>query len=68
MKIDDLLKNEIDFCEERGFQKTTEGVFIYVSKNGMEYMNLPAILNDYKDWLIENNIVKNVIDKNLKKF
>ena len=57
-KIDELIKNEVEFCEEMEFEKNEHNAYIYKSSNGHETMNLPCILNHYKDWLIEKGIVK----------
>jgi len=58
--IAELLKNEIKFCEEFECIKNEHGAYIYNSKNRNHSFNLPAFLSDYKDWLIENNIVKEI--------
>ena len=58
-RVKQLLKNEIEFCEECGMEKNEFGNYIYKSSSGSDLINLPAILNDYKDWLIDQNIVKN---------
>ena len=49
-----MLENEINFCKENDFPINEHGAYIYISKDGTHKMNLPAILYDYKDWLIKN--------------
>lgn len=56
-KMMELIAKEIQFCEEADCEKNEHGVFIYTSTNGASSMNLPFILLDYKDWLIEKGIV-----------
>lgn len=58
MTVDSIVKDEIQFCKEYECHKNENEQFIYISKDGFHAMNLPYVLNDYKDWLIENNIVK----------
>lgn len=49
------LKTEIEFCEEIDCEKNENGVYIYKAVN--DTINLPFILLDYKNWLIENKII-----------
>jgi hypothetical protein len=56
----ELVKNEIDFCNQLGCDKNEHGQFIVQSKSGKSIMNLPYILLDYKQYLIENKIIKEV--------
>lgn len=60
-KLTELIKNELDFCEEIECEKNEHGQFIYKSENGVSSLNLPFILEEYKQWLLDNNIVKNVL-------
>jgi len=53
-----LLKNETEFCEENEYEKNEHGAYIYVSTNGDSSIRLDMILHSYKEWLIDNNIVK----------
>ena len=54
-----MAKNEIKFCEENEFVRNEHGQFIYENKgSNVHAMNIPYMLLCYKDWLIENNIVK----------
>lgn len=55
MNIEDLVKNEIKFCEEIDCIKNKNNQFIYHSTDGNSIINLPHILNEYKEWLIEND-------------
>lgn len=56
--IDELIKNELDFCNEIECEKNKFNQFIYESQNKKCSINLPFILNDYKNWLIEKGFVK----------
>jgi hypothetical protein len=58
--LDDLTENEVKFCEEMEFEKNEHGVYIYQSSNGRSSMNLPFILQHYKEWLIEMELVREV--------
>lgn len=58
MTIEELIKSELQFCEEIECEKNEHGQFIYESSNGNHSMNLPYILQDYKQWLIDNKILK----------
>ena len=55
--MNDVAKNET-FCESIGCVKNEHGTYIYKSANDVHLINLPCILEDYKDWLIKNNILK----------
>lgn len=57
MDINETVQNELDFCEENDFEKNDHGLFIYKSMNGISSINLPYILADYKEWLIENELI-----------
>lgn len=52
--LTELIKDELEFCIENEFSKNEFDQFIYTSTNGHSSMNLPYILNDYKQWLIDN--------------
>lgn len=56
--FEELIKNEVEFCEEMGFEKNEYGVYIYKSSNGNSSMNVPMVLQHYKEWLIENELVR----------
>ena len=55
-EIDKTLKAELDFCKEK-FDYNNDDSLIYHSANGNHGISLPAILQDYKEWLIKKNIV-----------
>lgn len=57
-KLDELLSDATRFCEESEFVANEHGVYIYTSTNGANSLNLAAICNNYKDWLIEQEIVE----------
>lgn len=56
--FEELIKNEVEFCEELGFEKNEHGVYIYQSSNGNSSMNVPMVLQHYKEWLIEKGLVR----------
>jgi hypothetical protein len=58
MDINEIIKNEIEFCNEINCDKNEHNQFIYESKNGKSSINLPFILEDYKEWLINKGIIK----------
>ena len=58
MNIDQIVKDEIEFCNELELEKNEHSQFIYESKNGKSSINLPFILQEYKEWLINKKIVK----------
>lgn len=60
MDIETLVQKEIEFCAETEMEKNEHGQFIYKSTNSASSINLPYILLEYKQWLIENKIVRAV--------
>lgn len=56
--MEDLIKNEVEFCNEIDCEKNEHNQFIYESKNGKSIMNLPYVLMEYKQWLIDKGFVK----------
>lgn len=56
----ELTKHEVRFCEEMGYHKNQYGAYIYATDDGISSINLPFTFQHYKQWLIENNIVKEV--------
>jgi hypothetical protein len=56
--MEELIKNELEFCKEIDAEKNEHGQYIYESKNKASSMNLPYILEEYKQWLIDKKIVK----------
>ncbi len=57
MNIQELVKDELQFCREIECEKNEHDQFIYISKNGVSSMNLPYVLQEYKQWLIDKGIV-----------
>lgn len=57
----ELTKQEVAFCEEMKYLKNEYGAYIYATWDGNSSINLPLTLQHYKQWLIENNIVKEFI-------
>lgn len=57
-KLTELIENEIKFCNEIDCEKTENDQFIYDSRNGVSTLNLPYVLIEYKNWLIEKKLVK----------
>ena len=58
--MEELIKNEIEFCNEIDCEKNEHSQFIYDSRNDKSSLNLPYILMEYKQWLIEKGLVKEV--------
>lgn len=58
--MEEIIKNEIEFCNEIDCEKNEHDQFIYESKNGKSGMNLPYVLMEYKQWLIDKGLVKDV--------
>lgn len=54
----ELTKHEEVFCEKIKYQKNEYGAYIFASSDGNNSINLLLTLQHYKQWLIENNIVK----------
>lgn len=46
------------FLEELGAEKNEHDAYIYVSSNGISSMNLALVLNHYKDWLLDNDLLR----------
>lgn len=38
------------FCEHIDCERNEHGQFIYVSSNGVSFINLPYIIAEYLDW------------------
>ncbi len=58
INMDEKLKNERMFLEEFETCKNNNDVYLFTSEDGNESLLLDFLLNDYKEWLIEKNIVK----------
>jgi hypothetical protein len=56
--MENTLKNERLFLEENDSLKNANGAYLYKSESGNDILLLDYYLKDYKDWLIENGIVK----------
>ena len=52
------LKNEIAFLEYNKAEKNEHGAYIFISASGKEHISLAYYLLDFKQWLIEQKIVK----------
>lgn len=60
MNIDDLVVVERQFLQEQGAIMNPHGVYVYQSSCGSEILSLDHYLREYKQWLIDNNYVKEV--------
>lgn len=58
----DMIKNEVAFLksEEGDGVANEHGVYLYTSQNGNHIISLDYFLCSYKNWLIENKIVKEI--------
>lgn len=55
----ELTKYEVQFLNEDGNgEKNEYGAYCYQSQNGNHLIALDMFLRSYRDWLVENNIVK----------
>ncbi len=57
-KFDELLKTERLFLEEMEAVKDEKGSYLYKSRNADDILLLDFYLKEYKDWLVENGVVK----------
>lgn len=57
-EVPKLIKKEDEFCESIDCERNEAEQFIYYSKNGASLMNLPYILLEYKQWMIEQGYIK----------
>lgn len=57
-KLEELQKSAKDYCEENEMVKNEHGVFIYKSSDGSMSIDLVSVLHDYKEYLIDNNLLK----------
>lgn len=53
-------KNEFQFLKENGCLLNPYEVYLYKSDNGNHRLILDMFLVSYKEWLIENKIVKEI--------
>jgi len=59
MQVQDLIKREDEFCESIDCERTEDTKqFIYDSRNDKSAMNLPYVLLEYKQWLIDKGLIK----------
>jgi hypothetical protein len=56
--LEEHLKHETKYLKENDFVTNPHGVYLYVSADGFHRLSLDGVLNDYKQWLIDNRIVK----------
>ena len=56
--ITELIKDELEFCNEIDCEKNEHAQFLYISKNGSSSLNLPYVLREYKQWMIDKKIVE----------
>lgn len=56
--LEEQTKNERKFLDEEDTFKNEHGVYLFVSADGSERINLSFFLKHYKDWLIENKILR----------
>ena len=52
------LESEHEFLTENDTIKNEHGAYLYASKCGHDQLLMDFFLKDYKDWLVENGIVK----------
>ncbi len=57
-KVPELIKIEDEFCKSIDCERNQAEQFIYYSKNSKSLMNLPYILLEYKQWMIEQGFIK----------
>ena len=59
MEIPKLIEREDEFCESIDCERTEDTrQFIYDSRNDKSVMNLPYVLLEYKQWLIDEGFIK----------
>ena len=59
MEIPKLIEREDKFCESIDCERTEDTKqFIYDSRNDKSVMNLPYVLLEYKQWLIDEGFIK----------
>jgi len=61
MEGQSVITNEIEFCESAGCQRSENGEFIYDSRNRETAVNLPFLLMEYRDWLVKEGHVMEVL-------
>jgi hypothetical protein len=58
--MENFIQDEIKFCDEIDCEKNKHGQFIYTSTNQVSSLNLAYTLHEYKQWMIDNKIVKEI--------
>jgi hypothetical protein len=58
--IEKMTENEVNFLTEEDYETNEHGVFVYTSTNGVSKIELSLVLLSYKQWLLDNKIVKYV--------
>lgn len=58
MTLDDLTKNEFEFLKEQETPINEHGVYIFISQDSKMQIDLKYFLLEYKNWLIENKLLK----------
>lgn len=56
--LEELQKTAQDYCEKNEMVKNQHSVFIYKSADGTHSIDLVSVLHDYKEYLIDNNLLK----------
>jgi hypothetical protein len=56
--FEEATKHPNQFLEELGAEKNEHDTYIYHSSNGISSMNLALVLMSYKDWLLDNDILR----------
>ena len=56
--FEERTREEMKFLCDNGAELNEYGVYIYQSTNGNSSINLALFLRGYRDYLIENDIVK----------
>jgi len=57
IKVPELIKREDEFCESISCERNESQQAIYYSKSGKSMMNMPYILHEYKQWMIEQGYI-----------
>lgn len=52
------LKYEIKFCLDNELEPNEHGRFVYSSVNGVHSMSIPEILSDYREFLVNEGVIK----------
>ena len=59
-KVPELIKKEDEFCESIECIKNQYDQYIYCSDEKGHGINLPYILLEYKQWMIEQGYIKQI--------